>query len=178
MDSREVTFVIIEDPREFAKVFFSFFPTLRPDWNRAGISRPGTWLGYLKRSANPNFINMQSDNPHRPAGALVPLSGDVEFSLSRYRTSGRRRDVLFPPRQNNLPLTLTFPYFHVKNTMTGRKRIMTHDRTRIIVLITQFSDTTQGRLSIQDSHPSAHDKHSNMPAFSYWFSSPWKKKGG
>lgn len=75
-------------------------------------------------------------------------------------------------------ITLTFPYFHVKTTTIGRQQMMMQERTRIVVRITQSRDTTQGRSSSQDSHPSGHGKHSNTPSLPYWFSSPCKEKEG
>ena len=75
-----------------------------------------------------------------------------------------------------ITLTLTFPYFHVKNTITGKKSIITQDSTRMIVLITQLRETTHGRLSMHDSQPSAQGRHSNCPASLYRLFSPWKDK--
>lgn len=68
--------------------------------------------------------------------------------------------------------TFTFPYFHVKNTTKGKQQIITHERIRITVRITQFKETTHGRSSSHDSQPSGQGKHSNIPSFSYWLVSP------
>ena len=66
--------------------------------------------------------------------------------------------------------TLTLPYFQVKRTTTGRQHMMTQDKMRIAVRMTQFRDTTQGRSSSQDSQPSAHCRHSNIAESLYWLS--------
>lgn len=71
--------------------------------------------------------------------------------------------------------TFTFPYFQVNATTIGKQQMTMQDNTRIVVRITQSRDTTQGRSSSQDSHPSGHGKHSNTPIFPYWFSSPCKE---
>lgn len=68
--------------------------------------------------------------------------------------------------------TFTFPYFHVNTTTIGKQQITIQDSTKIVVRITQSSDTTHGRSSSQDSQPSGHGKHSNTPILPYWFSSP------
>lgn len=73
-------------------------------------------------------------------------------------------------------LTFTFPYFHVNTTTMGKQQMTMQERTRMVVRITQSRDTTQGRSFSQDSHPSGHGKHSNIPDLPYWFSSPCKEK--
>lgn len=42
----------------------------------------------------------------------------------------------------------------------GRRPITVHANTRIVVLIGQLSAAMQGESSSQESHPSAHGKHS------------------
>ncbi|KAE9523864.1 hypothetical protein AGLY_015752 [Aphis glycines] len=54
------------------------------------------------------------------------------------------------------------PYFHVKNTTSGRHPIITRESTSIIERSTQFKDAIQGLESMHSSHPSAHRKHSNI----------------
>jgi hypothetical protein len=66
--------------------------------------------------------------------------------------------------------TFTLPYFQVNRTTTGRQHMMTQDKIRIAVRMTQFRDTTQGRSSSQNSQPSAHCRHSNIVASLYWLS--------
>ena len=66
--------------------------------------------------------------------------------------------------------TLMLPYFQVNRTTTGRQHMMTQDKIRIAVRMTQFRDTTQGRSSSQDSQPSAHCRHSNIAVSLYWLS--------
>lgn len=68
--------------------------------------------------------------------------------------------------------TFTWPYFQVKRATAGRQAMMQHSRISIAVRISQFRDTTQGEPSSQNSHPSAHGRHSNTPLSAYWLFSP------
>lgn len=64
-------------------------------------------------------------------------------------------------------LTFTLPYFQVKITTIGKQQIITHERTRMTVRITQLRETTQGLSSSQNSHPSGQGRHSNTPVLPY-----------
>lgn len=66
----------------------------------------------------------------------------------------------------NKMYTLTSEYLKVKSPTIGSMSIMEHWRIRIALLISQLSDTTQGRSSTQLSQPSGHCKHSKTPSTS------------
>lgn len=55
----------------------------------------------------------------------------------------------------------------------GKKPIMAHAITRMLVRMGQFSAAMHGEASLQESHPSAQGRHSNIISWPYKDNSPW-----